>query len=212
MILLGTALRLAVGDVPGQVLGQESGQGCVTPARRSHGLANADECQTQLTGWGRFLPSILPRGSKCRRTTRRRSRHLDDAQRQQKDPILAIFVQGVNQERGWEFGVTLDVNGVIISGILCSNASFFKEQADMIRDVAAPETAESRQAFATNLRFSSLTKFRRIQMFVTMIVKRLRLPTCGQICQSLFICGGHRARPGGAVLPERLWRGRLGSC
>lgn len=57
-------------------------------------------------------------------------------------------MKAVNEIPGGEFGVTLHVNGVIISGLLCSMTSFFEEQAEMIRQLGSPDTAEALQGFA----------------------------------------------------------------
>ncbi len=71
-----------------------------------------------------------------------------DGHREPKDPFLAILVKTINESPDWEIGVTLHVNGVIISGLLCSMTSFFEEQAEMIRQLGSVETTEARQGFA----------------------------------------------------------------
>jgi len=55
-----------------------------------------------------------------------------------KDPLLAILVQGINRFPGNEIGVILHVNGVIVSGMLCSMTSFFEANAELIRRVGSP--------------------------------------------------------------------------
>lgn len=71
-----------------------------------------------------------------------------DGRQPPKDPFLAILVKAVNEAPSWEFGVTLHVNGLIISGLLCSMTSFFEEQAELIRQLGSAETAEARRGFA----------------------------------------------------------------
>lgn len=57
-----------------------------------------------------------------------------EGRRPAKDPLLAVLVKTVD-DLGAEIGVTLHVNGVIISGLMCSMKSFFEEQAEMIRQL-----------------------------------------------------------------------------
>ena len=57
-----------------------------------------------------------------------------------KDTLLALLVQGVDKYPGdGAIGITLHVNGVIISGLLCSMTSFFEKQAEFIRRTVTPE-------------------------------------------------------------------------
>ncbi len=65
-----------------------------------------------------------------------------------EDPFLAVLVNAVDQSPDWEIGVTLHVNGVIISGLLCSMTRFMEEQADIIRRLGSVETVKARHEFA----------------------------------------------------------------
>jgi hypothetical protein len=123
-----------------------------------------------------------------------------------KDPLLAILVQGVNNSE-WQFGVTLHVNGVIISGMLCSMTSFFKEQAEMIRQLGSPETAEGRQSFATI--FDELAEDVHVDTGARdgdddAVALRSNLPGFIHLRAATVQAPGTDA-----VLPETLWRGRL---
>jgi hypothetical protein len=134
-----------------------------------------------------------------------------DRHRLPQDAFLAILVQAVDHTPGWEVGVTLHVNGVIISGLLCSMTSFFEEQAEMIRRLGSAETAEARQGFA--------------ELF-DWLADQTQTPPGAEHAE-----GGEAAETGAsgadlpefihlraatvhapgtdAVLPETLWRGRL---
>src|SRR6266568_1872403 len=61
-----------------------------------------------------------------------------DGHREPKDPFLAILVKTINESPDWEIGVTLHVNGVIISGLLCSMSRLRRDQTASIPKVTKP--------------------------------------------------------------------------
>jgi hypothetical protein len=128
-----------------------------------------------------------------------------------QDPFLAILVQAINQNSGWEFGVTLHVNGVIISGLLCSMTSFFEEQAEMIRRLGSADSAEARQGFAEI--FDWLAEQTRTQASGEQTGGDEAVKTgtaAADLPEFIHLRAATVHAPGtDAVLPETLWRGRL---
>ena len=58
------------------------------------------------------------------------------------DPLLAVFVRSINQFPEYEIGVTLHVNGLIISGVMISMTSYFERLASWLRNAGAEGYAE----------------------------------------------------------------------
>ncbi|HTS97026.1 MAG TPA: hypothetical protein VMI33_10430 [Streptosporangiaceae bacterium] len=134
-----------------------------------------------------------------------------DRRQPPKDPFLAVLVKAVNGAPGWEFGVTLHVNGLIISGLLCSMTSFFEEQAELFRQLGSAETAEARQGFAEV--FDALAEQSQSQpgiehangdQAVASDAPETDLPSFIHLRAATVHAPGTDA-----VLPETLWRGRL---
>jgi hypothetical protein len=75
-----------------------------------------------------------------------------------KDPLLATLVDLVDRSpffdpqqppsSGLEIGVTLDVNGVVISGMLCSLRSYLEDQANFLRSQGSTESAPIGEALS----------------------------------------------------------------
>jgi hypothetical protein len=55
------------------------------------------------------------------------------------DSFLALLVKAVNSNPGGEIGITISVNGLIISGLVCSITTYFEEQAELIRRLGSAE-------------------------------------------------------------------------
>jgi hypothetical protein len=132
-----------------------------------------------------------------------------DEHRLPQDPFLAILVQAVDHTPGWEFGVTLHVNGVIVSGLLCSITTFFEEQAEMIRRLGSAETVEARQGFAEI--FDYLAEQTRPGGEQADGGETAETETAGRnLPEFIHLRAATVHAPGtDAVLPETLWRGRL---
>lgn len=132
-----------------------------------------------------------------------------DGYRLPQDPFLAILVQAIDHTPGWEFGVTLHVNGVIISGLLCSITTFFEEQAEMIRRLGSAETAEARLGFAEI--FDQLAEQTRPGTEQGDGVETAQTEAAGRdLPEFIHLRAATVHAPGtDAVLPETLWRGRL---
>jgi hypothetical protein len=134
-----------------------------------------------------------------------------DRQRLSKDAFLAILVQAVDHKPGWEIGVTLHVNGVIISGLLCSVTSFFEEQAEMIRRLGSAETAEAREGFARVFDWLADQTQTRPGTEQAEGDEAAETEEAGAyLPEFIHLRAATVHAPGtDAVLPENLWRGRL---
>lgn len=122
-----------------------------------------------------------------------------------KDGLLANLVNGVNQFPGFEMGITLHVNGLIISGMLCSTVSFLKEQAELIRRIGSPNTQEFADIFGSFAEAAlpqdadqdgddgqePATEEQRLPDFIHLRAATVHAPGTS------------------TVLPETLWRGQL---
>jgi hypothetical protein len=127
------------------------------------------------------------------------------------DPFLAVLVQTVNEHPGWEIGVTLHVNGVIISGLMCSMPSFFEELAEMLRETGSADSAESRNEFAKI--FDWLSEDSRVGPRDDQTEDDDMDQTesaASDLPAFIHLRAATVHAPGtDAVLPETLWRGRL---
>jgi hypothetical protein len=128
-----------------------------------------------------------------------------------KDPFLAILVQGVDKHPGFELGVTLHVNGVIISGVMCSMPSYFAEQADIIRQIGSASDAENREGFAKM--FDWLSEESRARPRDTQAddgEANEAEQNASDLPAFIHLRAATVHAPGtNAVLPATLWRGRL---
>ena len=132
-----------------------------------------------------------------------------DSHHQPTDPFLAILVQAINHTPGWEIGVILHVNGVTISGMLCSMTSFFREQAEIIRQTGSPETAEVRASFAKT--FDWLAEETEPRSAAEPAESDGTGTDGEDLPQFIHLRAATVHAPGAdAPLPEILWRGRLG--
>jgi hypothetical protein len=128
-----------------------------------------------------------------------------------RDPYLASLVKLVDDNPGWEIGLTLHVNGVIVSGLLCSMISFFEEQAEIIRQPGQAETAEGRLWFAEV--FDSVVNEIKGWADAKHVDEEKGEETgaaLGDLPAFIHLRAATVHAPGtDAVLPEVLWRGRL---
>jgi hypothetical protein len=133
------------------------------------------------------------------------------SQKPPKDPLLAVLVKYVDKTPGWEFGLTLHVNGVIVSGMLCAMTSFFEEQANLIREYAPPENGEGQREFAKS--FDYLAEESRPGSSDDQVSDRDVAESEGNedpLPGFIHLRAATVHAPGtDAVLPEMLWRGRL---
>jgi len=134
-----------------------------------------------------------------------------DRHRLPQDAFLGILVQAVDHTPGWEIGVTLHVNGVIISGLLCSITSFFEEQAETIRRLGSAETAEARQGFAELFDWLADQTQTRPGTEQAEGDEDAETEEAGaDLPEFIHLRAATVHAPGtDAVLPETLWRGRL---
>lgn len=128
-----------------------------------------------------------------------------------RDPFLALLVRFMNGHPGNEMGVTLHVNGVIISGMMCSMSSFFDEQADVIRRSSSGRSAEDIEDFAKAfdwLSEQSLTQSGDDQAKDGEVDETEAAES--DLPEFIHLRAATVHAPGtDAVLPETLWRGRL---
>ena len=110
----------------------------------------------------------------------------------EKDVFLALIVQGINQTKS-EMGLTLHVNGLVVSGVLCSMTTYALEQADMLRRHGVPGFAEVFDTLADG------------QGEATAADEAGGLPDFIHLKDATVYAPGS-----GTSLPKTLWRGRLG--
>jgi hypothetical protein len=130
-----------------------------------------------------------------------------EGRRPAKDPLLAILVKSIDS-LGAEISVTLHVNGVIISGMMCSIKSFFEEQAEMIRQLAPAGDGGFAEAFdwlAGQIEAQPSTEHAGEDAEATEIEA-----AGADLPDFIHLRAASVHAPGTtAVLPETLWRGRL---
>ncbi len=119
------------------------------------------------------------------------------------DEILRAIVNGIDHQPGFEFGITLHVQGSVITGQLCAAQSYFDELSQILRDFDAARPNPAREMYsrlftrASELLAPSKDHERdqsTSPSFIHLRQAHLLAPT------------GLR---GGAALPAALWRGRF---
>jgi hypothetical protein len=128
-----------------------------------------------------------------------------------RDPLLGIIINAIDHHPGFEIGVTLHVQGLVVCGVIIAASSYFGEVAEMIRHAGPAGTAPDREGLADVFAWIS------DEMRPVTGVEAGEAEA-GEVEESDF--GGlphfmHMrdarvwAPGGGSEMPGTLWRGRL---
>lgn len=123
------------------------------------------------------------------------------------DRLLLMLVNIVNDAGELEIGITLDVSGVIVSGLLISAQRYFELLNEAVQTAGSPESAGLREALGDA--FMAMAKSYRADEF-TVETEAEQVALELVLTSYIHLRNAEVHAPGGpGHLAPALWRGRL---